>query len=312
MVVFGPVPSRRLGKSIGINHIPHKICTYSCAYCQIGHSLKMSIERISFYNPTEIISELREKLKVLKANGEKIDYITFVPDGEPTLDKNLGELIRKTKEFEIPVAVITNSSLLDIEEVRNHLFEADWVSVKVDSVIEETWRKIDHPHRDLSLERILEGILTFAQMYEGILVSETMVVKELNDDQENAEATSSFLQELQPAYCYISIPTRPPAESWVQPPDEDSLNAIYQIFSSAGLRTELLIGYEGNEFAHSGNVADDILSITAVHPMREDAVLEYLQNVGESYSVIENLLRNNQLKVSEYNGRKFYNRTFGK
>lgn len=312
MVVFGPVPSRRLGKSIGINHIPHKICTYSCAYCQIGHSLKMSIERISFYNPTEIISELREKLKVLKANGEKIDYITFVPDGEPTLDKNLGELIRKTKEFEIPVAVITNSSLLDIEEVRNHLFEADWVSVKVDSVIEEMWRKIDHPHRDLSLERILEGILTFAQMYEGILVSETMVVKELNDDQENAEATSSFLQELQPAYCYISIPTRPPAESWVQPPDEDSLNAIYQIFSSAGLRTELLIGYEGNEFAHSGNVADDILSITTVHPMREDAVLEYLQNVGESYSVIENLLRNNQLKVSEYNGRKFYNRTFGK
>ncbi len=312
MVVFGPVPSRRLGKSIGINHIPHKICTYSCAYCQIGHSLKMSIERTSFYNPTEIISELREKLKVLKANGEKIDYITFVPDGEPTLDKNLGELIRKTKEFEIPVAVITNSSLLSMEEVRNHLFEADWVSVKVDSVIEETWRKIDHPHRDLSLERILEGILMFAQMYEGILVSETMVVKELNDDQENAEATSSYLQKLQPAYCYISIPTRPPAESWVQPPDEDAINAIYQIFSSAGLRTELLIGYEGNEFAHSGNVADDILSITAVHPMREDAVLEYLQNVGESYSVIENLLRNNQLKVSEYNGRKFYNRTFGK
>ncbi len=312
MVVFGPVPSRRLGKSIGINHIPHKICTYSCAYCQIGHSLKMSIERTSFYNPTEIISELREKLKVLKANGEKIDYITFVPDGEPTLDKNLGELIRKTKEFEIPVAVITNSSLLSMEEVRNHLFEADWVSVKVDSVIEETWRKIDHPHRDLSLERILEGILMFAQMYEGILVSETMVVKELNDDQENAEATSSYLQKLQPAYCYISIPTRPPAESWVQPPDEDAINTIYQIFSSAGLRTELLIGYEGNEFAHSGNVADDILSITAVHPMREDAVLEYLQNVGESYSVIENLLRNNQLKVSEYNGRKFYNRTFGK
>lgn len=312
MVVFGPVPSRRLGKSIGINHIPHKICTYSCAYCQIGHSLKMSIERTSFYNPTEIISELREKLKVLKANGEKIDYITFVPDGEPTLDKNLGELIRKTKEFEIPVAVITNSSLLSMEEVRNHLFEADWVSVKVDSVIEETWRKIDHPHRDLSLERILEGILTFAQMYEGILVSETMVVKELNDDQENAEATSSYLQKLQPAYCYISIPTRPPAESWVQPPDEDAINAIYQIFSSAGLRTELLIGYEGNEFAHSGDIADDILSITAVHPMREDAVLEYLQNVGESYSVIENLLRNNQLKVSEYNGRKFYNRTFGK
>jgi wyosine [tRNA(Phe)-imidazoG37] synthetase (radical SAM superfamily) len=312
MVVFGPVPSRRLGKSIGINHIPYKICTYSCAYCQIGHSLKMSIERSTFYNPTEIISELREKLKVLKANGEKIDYITFVPDGEPTLDKNLGELIRRTKEFEIPVAVITNSSLLDMEEVRNHLFEADWVSVKVDSVIEETWRKIDHPHRDLYLERILEGILTFAQMYEGILVSETMVVKELNDDQENAEATSSYLQKLQPAYCYISIPTRPPAESWVQPPDEDSINAIYQIFSSAGLRTELLIGYEGNEFAHSGDVADDILSITAVHPMREDAVLEYLQNVGESYSVIENLLRNNQLKVSEYNGQKFYNRKFGK
>jgi wyosine [tRNA(Phe)-imidazoG37] synthetase (radical SAM superfamily) len=272
----------------------------------------MSIDRIPFYNPSKVISELQEKLKVLKSNGEKIDYITFVPDGEPTLDKNLGELIHRVKAFEIPIAVITNSSLLDRVDVRNHLFEADWVSVKVDAVIEETWRKIDHPHRDLSLDKILEGILMFAQMYEGILVSETMIVKDLNDDPENAEATSSFLQKIQPAYSYISIPTRPPADSTVQSPDEESFNTIYQIFSGAGLRTELLIGYEGNEFAHTGNVAEDILSITAVHPMREDAVFEYLQNVVESYSVIEELLQNDQLKISEFNGRKFYSRKFPK
>lgn len=312
MTIFGPVPSRRLGKSIGINHIPYKTCTYSCTYCQIGHSLKMSIDRIPFYNPSKVILELQEKLNVLKSNGEKIDYITFVPDGEPTLDKNLGELIHRVKAFEIPIAVITNSSLLDRVDVRNHLFDADWVSVKVDAVIEETWRKIDHPHQDLSLDKILEGILTFAQMYEGILVSETMIVKDLNDDPENAEATSSFLQKIQPAYSYISIPTRPPADSTVQSPDEESFNTIYQIFSGAGLRTELLIGYEGNEFAHTGNVAEDILSITAVHPMREDAVFEYLQNVGESYSVIEELLQNDQLKISEFNGRKFYSRKFPK
>jgi wyosine [tRNA(Phe)-imidazoG37] synthetase (radical SAM superfamily) len=152
----------------------------------------------------------------------------------------------------------------------------------------------------------------FAQMYEGILVSETMIVKDLNDDPENAEATSSFLQKIQPAYSYISIPTRPPADSTVQSPDEESFNTIYQIFSGAGLRTELLIGYEGNEFAHTGNVAEDILSITAVHPMREDAVFEYLQNVVESYSVIEELLQNDQLKISEFNGRKFYSRKFPK
>jgi wyosine [tRNA(Phe)-imidazoG37] synthetase (radical SAM superfamily) len=310
MLVYGPVPSRRLGKSLGINNIPFKTCSYSCSYCQLGKSITMTTDRSIFYDPKKIVSEVEKKLKVLHNKGETIDYISFVPDGEPTLDINLGTTISLLKKFELPIAVITNSSLLDQLDVRNELFEADWVSIKIDSVREDTWRKVDHPHRSLSLPSILEGITEFASMFEGILVTETMVVKDGNDDEENAFETASFLFKIQPAFSYISIPTRPPADSSVQMPDEDSLNRIYQIFSSMDIRAEYLIGYEGNEFAFSGNAAEDILSITAVHPMREDAILELLQKSGSSFKTVEDLIEKNLLVKNEYNEKFFYSRKF--
>ncbi|MDD4615326.1 MAG: radical SAM protein, partial [Caldisericia bacterium] len=303
---------RRLGKSLGINNIPFKTCSYSCSYCQLGKSITMSITRSDFHDPKQIVLEVQNKLKALQDHGETIDYISFVPDGEPTLDSNLGTTISLLKKFELPIAVITNSSLMGELDVRNELFEADWVSVKVDSVREDTWRKVDHPHRSLSLPSILEGITEFASIYEGILVTETMVVKDGNDDDENAQETASFLCKIQPAFSYISIPTRPPADTSVKPPDESSLNRIYQIFTSMGIRTEYLIGYEGNEFAFSGNAAEDILSITAVHPMREDAILEFLQKSGSSFKTIEDLLEKNLLVKNEYNEKFFYSRKFPK
>jgi len=312
MLVYGPVPSRRLGKSLGVNNIPFKTCSYSCCYCQLGKSVTMSTDRSVFYDPKKIVAEVENKLKALHNKGEKIDYISFVPDGEPTLDSNLGATISLLKKFELPIAVITNSSLMGQLDVRNELFEADWVSVKVDSVLEDTWKKIDHPHRSLSLPSILEGISEFAAMFEGILVTETMVVKDCNDDEENACETASFFSKIQPAFSYISIPTRPPADSSVKLPDEWSLNRIYQIFSSKDIRAEYLIGYEGNEFAFSGDAADDILSITAVHPMREDAILEFLQKSGSSYKTIEDLLEKKLLVKNEYNEKFFYSRKFPK
>lgn len=301
--VFGPVPSRRLGKSIGINNIPPKICSYSCVYCQIGISLKMAADRQEFYDPKDLLAEVEEKIANAQINKESIDYLTIVPDGEPTLDKNLGKLIELIKPLGFKIAVITNSTLLKEPDVRQVLGKADWVSVKVDTLDEKIWRKIDRPHKKIAFDSMLNGIKAFSREYDGLLVTETMLVRDLNTD---VKKTAEFIKDINPSTAYLSIPTRPPAVKWVSAPEEQKINNAYQIFSESSLNTEYLIGYEGNEFAYTGNVKEDLLSITSVHPMREDAVEEYLKKADSDFSVIEEMLMENQIIVSEYNNSRFY------
>ncbi|MCK5735282.1 MAG: radical SAM protein, partial [Spirochaetaceae bacterium] len=124
-IIFGPVPSRRLGRSLGINHIPPKICTYACNYCQLGNTVKMQVERQGFYSPGKIFKSVQSKVKQVHSQGESIDYLAFVPDGEPTLDENLGETIDLLKSLDIPIAVISNASLITEKKVREDLSRAD-------------------------------------------------------------------------------------------------------------------------------------------------------------------------------------------
>lgn len=311
-IIFGPVPSRRLGRSLGLNNIPPKICSYSCAYCQLGRTVKIKIERQVFYKPEEILNAVQDKLKETRKAGEKIDYLTFVPDGEPTLDINLDQEINFLKPLGIPIAVITNTSLIWQKDVRNALMKADWVSLKIDTVEKKVWRKLNRPHRSLKLSSILEGALEFAEIFKGKLMTETMLLANVNDANPSLRETSEFLSLLQPTIAYLSIPTRPPAEKWVQPPDEHVINKAYQIFEEKVKNVEYLIGYEGNTFAFTGDVEGDILSITAVHPMRNDAVEEFLKRAGANWETIHRMVEKGQLIETEYGSNKFYLRRFSK
>lgn len=306
MIAFGPVPSRRLGRSLGVNNIPPKICTYACVYCQLGRTIKMRVERRAFYEPGEVLRAVRAKVEKAREAGEAIDYLTFVPDGEPTLDVNLGHEIELLKPLEIKIAVITNSSLLWREDVREDLMSADWVSLKVDATREKVWRKIDRPHGTLRLAPILDGMLEFANVYAGELVTETMLVAGVNDGDEHVGEIAGFLARLEPTSAYLSIPTRPPAEKWVRAPGEQAVNRAYQTLNESVAHVEYLIGYEGNAFAFTGNVEDDLLSITAVHPMREEAVSEFLARAGADWAVVHRLVAEGQLIEAEYEGHKFY------
>ena len=276
MIAFGPVPSRRLGRSMGVNNIPPKICTYACVYCQLGRTPEMRVERQAFYPPEQILQAVRDKVQKARVAGEAIDYLTFVPDGEPTLDRNLGRSIDLLRPLGIPIAVITNSSLIGRADVRRDLMAADWVSLKIDAARKPVWRKVDRPHGRLSLNAILEGARAFAQAYAGQLVTETMLVRGINDDPTHLAQVADVVGQLQPQCAYLSIPTRPPAEGWVAPPDEAVLNQAFHIFSARVASVEYLIGYEGDAFALTGDVEADLLSITAVHPMREDALQAFL------------------------------------
>ncbi len=306
MIAFGPVPSRRLGRSLGINNIPAKICTYSCAYCQVGRTVQMEVKRRSFYSPQEIYHEVKEKVDSSLSQGLAIDYLTFVPDGEPTLDINLGQEIDMLRPLGIKIAVISNASLIWDERVREELQKADWVSVKVDALEETIWRHIDRPHRALEQEAILQGILKFSKDFKGKLVTESMLLAGINENESSLQAMAEFLEKVNPAVAYISVPTRPPAERWATLPSEESINRAYQIFSARVKRVELLVGYEGDSFDFTGNVESDLLAIAAVHPMREAAVKNFLQQAQESWEVVEGLIDQGKLIKTEYQGSNFY------
>jgi wyosine [tRNA(Phe)-imidazoG37] synthetase (radical SAM superfamily) len=204
MIAFGPVPSRRLGRSLGINNIPPKICTYACVYCQLGRTIKMRVERDAFYEPEEILRDVRGKVEKARGAGEAIDYLTFVPDGEPTLDLNLGRAIDLLKPLGIKIAVITNSSLMWHEDSREALMQADWVSLKVDAVREDIWRRVDRPHGTLQLASIQDGILGFAKTYTGHLVTETMLVEGINDG-ESSRTPRRLMVELEAEFLIVLL-----------------------------------------------------------------------------------------------------------
>jgi wyosine [tRNA(Phe)-imidazoG37] synthetase (radical SAM superfamily) len=312
MLTFGPIPSRRLGRSLGINNIPPKICTYSCVYCQIGKTLNMKIQPQTFYSPSQIFKEVQNKVEKSKEKRESIDYLTFVPDGEPTLDINLGREIKLFKSLGIKIAVITNASLMEQRQVRENLEEADLVSLKVDSVEEEIWRKVNHPHRSLCLKSILEGILEFSRTFKGKIITETMLIKDVNDDNQHIKKVADFLGKLKPSRSYLSLPIRPPADSWVQFPSEEVVNQSYNLLKEKIDQVECLIGYEGNAFAFTGNAEEDLLSITSVHPMREEALRDFLKRAKSDWSTILKLINKGQLVETDYKGNKFYIRKFSK
>ncbi len=286
------------------------MCTYSCVYCQLGHTAFTQNRRCKCYEPLEISAAVGKQLLKVELRGESVDFITFVPDGEPTLDRNIGEEIQRVKSFGHKVAVITNGSLLWKKDVRDDLQMADWVSIKVDSVQPLTWQKINCANISLNLGEILDGMLEFSSTFRGLLSTETMLINDYNDSSEELDSTAQFIGQLRPYKSYIALPTRPPAEKWVQPATPYQLTVSHSIFSKHSINTEYLVDYEGNRFASTGEAEEDILSITSVHPMRKDAMQNYLEEKNLDWSTVETLLADDKLLEIKYNGRIFYVRDF--
>lgn len=268
----------------------------------------MQVERENFYKAEEVAQDAKQKVKEAKEKGEPIDYLTFVSDGEPTLDVNLGKEIELLKPLDIKIAIITNASLIWRDDVKKDLRKADWVSLKVDAVSEEIWHRVNRAHKSLKLKTILDGMLQFASNFKGEITTETMLIQGINDNYEEIEKIADFLAELKPDKAYLAIPTRPPAQRKIKAASEPSINMAYQIFSQKLTNVEYLIGYEGNAFASTGEVEDDLLSITSVHPMRQEAVMEFLKKADANWGVVERLVKENKLTETEYQGRKFYMR----
>ncbi len=306
MLVFGPVPSRRLGRSLGINNIPPKACTYSCVYCQVGRTEHKELQPREFFAPEIIAQAVQTHVSNLQQTREQIDYLTFVPDGEPTLDAHLAETIELLRPLGLKIAVISNGSLIWRDDVQHALNQADWVSLKVDSVIEPIWRVINRPHPDIELSTVLDGMRRFAAQYKGKLNTETMLVADVNDKPEPVAAVADFVCQLQPDKAYLSVPTRPPAEPDVRAPSEEVINQAFQIMRSKVKQVEYLIGYDEGGYAFTGDAEHDLLSITSVHPMREPEVAQFLKKAHQDTALIEKLLAEQKIKQVDYAGQRFY------
>ena len=313
--VYGPVPSRRLGQSLGIDPIPLKTCNWNCVYCQLGRTRPVVNERKDYVPPGEILAQVREALAV-HAPGEtalasraqrRIDWVTFVGSGEPLLHASLGWLIRQVKSLtELPVAVITNGSLLYLPEVREELAIADAVMPSLDAGTAKLYRQTNRPHPGATFERLFRGLKAFRQEYNGNLWVEVMLVKGLNDTEEALRDIATALRQIRPDEVHINLPTRPPAETWVQPPDENGLMRATAILGSIA---NVVHPIEGT-FDLSGydSLVDAVIGIITRHPMRQEELERTLarSRPGSVRQVLAELESSGQAQVVERYGVRFW------
>lgn len=265
--VFGPVPSRRLGQSLGIDTIPLKTCNWNCVYCQLGRTVPLTNERKEYIPREDILAEVEQALAAHRP--DEIDWVTFVGSGEPTLHSGIGWLIRRVKaRTEKPVTVITNGALLQLAGVREELSAADAVLPTLDAGNAALYRKINRPHPEVTFERLVDGLCEFRHEYRGKLWLEVMLVRGLNDSEEDLRGIAATLEGIHPDEIHINLPTRPPVETWVAPPDEDGL---LRAMSILGEVARVMHPAEGH-FDLSGyeNIVDAVIGIITRHPMRED------------------------------------------
>jgi wyosine [tRNA(Phe)-imidazoG37] synthetase (radical SAM superfamily) len=270
----------------------------------------MTATRRDFYSPEEVFEKVRMKVKLAKIKGEHIDYLSFVPDGEPTLDINLGIEIDLLKALGFKIAVFTNASMLLDHNVRSELAKADLVSVKIDACNPLIWKMLNRPHKAIFFAAVLDGILLFKETFKGRLIAETMLVRGVNESYGHIYDLSGFLQQVSPDTAYLAIPTRPPLLKTVVPPNEKKINTCYQILDMKVNHVEYLTGYEGNEFASIGSIENDILSTVTVHPLREDAIAEMLKKAEVGWDIVDTLINQKKIVETKYDNNRFYVRKF--
>jgi wyosine [tRNA(Phe)-imidazoG37] synthetase (radical SAM superfamily) len=304
--VFGPVPSRRLGRSLGIDPIPFKTCNWSCVYCQLGGTSPYTVERRSFYKPVGIVAEVKTAIDAHEPGD--IDWITFVGSGEPTLHTGLGRMIRDVKALtDIPVAVITNGSLLSCAKVREELRAADAVLPTLDAGSESLFRKINRPARRYTYKRHLYGLTAFRDVYEGKLWVETMLVKGLNDTCEALADLAAVLQRVAPDEVHIIVPTRPPCEPWVEPADQVGLMRARAFL---GRIARVVPPIEEGSFERPGSekVVDAAIGVITRHPMREEQLIKTLErwSPGQVAQTLEKLAASKKTRVVIRHGQRFW------
>lgn len=304
-VVYGPVRSRRLGLVLGINNLKQKTCSYNCVYCPSGKTTLCSVCSNYCLSQYELYISVKTKLDELKREGIKIDYILFDGSGEPTLDSSLLQEIILLRDFGCKIAVFTNSSLLWNYNIQETLMSADYVSVKVDTAIEETWVRINRPHRRLSYDVILAGIREFSKKYKGILTTDTMLIEGYNDSDLEIEKLTDYIKTINAEKHYFQTMIYPTMQSNVKSPSQEKMERITVKIKEQVPNSVMLCCPETNEFFVTDDFKNELLGLLELHPVSEEAVINYAV-VNKSIKGLNELLENGKIKEVFHNYKKFY------
>lgn len=295
--VFGPIASRRLGRSLGISPLPVKVCNYSCIYCQLGRTNKMTNTRQIFFPTEDIIAEFKAYLK----DSSQFDIVTVCGEGEPTLCLNLGEIIRELKKLtDKPVAVITNGALLSDPQVREDLMEADIVMPSLDAGNAELCKKIDRPHGRLNFEESFRGLEIFTHAYTGELWMEIMLIDGMNDDDAALDEFKARLDRLRYSRLYLNTPVRPPVEDDVGVISSERMAAAVEKLGGINLDIMASAGF----FSEIENTYEAVKSMIQRHPMSQSEILGFAESRKEEKpsDLIHQLKEDPQVDVIDYKG----------
>ncbi len=300
--LYGPVPSRRLGYSLGVDLLPFKTCSLSCVYCQLGRTKKTTTRRQKFFSEKQILEEVREFLKT----GTRVDFITFSGSGEPTLNKSIGRLIRKIKKLTgVPVAVLTNSTLLSRPEVRKELAAADVVVPSLDAASQKAFEKVNRPNPSLRAEKIVEGLVKFRRQFKGQLWLEILLVKGLNDSPAHLKKLKAAVEKINPDKIQLNTVVRPPAESRAHPLSPEEMQRIKEYF---GEKAEVVASFrkKGQEKAPE-NIAQAILSTVRRRPVSLEDLERSMGLTREELSLnLQRLLEQKKVKIVRHLDRDYF------
>jgi wyosine [tRNA(Phe)-imidazoG37] synthetase (radical SAM superfamily) len=303
--VYGPVPSRRLGRSLGIDPVPPKTCNWNCVYCQLGRTTPVSNERRELAPREEVLDEVES---AFIAGGANIDWVTFVGSGEPTLHAGLGRMIREVRAMvRVPIAVITNGALLHRSDVRRQLAVADAIMPSLDAGSEELYHAINRPFPGLTLEQHVEGLVAFQRSFAGRLWVEVMLVAGLNDGEAALRDLATALRRIEPDEVHINVPTRPPAEPWVKAPEAGVLERARSLL---GVRAHVVLPVVSDFEVHTdANIAEAVAGIVARHPLSEQELLAALSRhwaPDEVTRALRAALAGGSVQVIERLGQRFW------
>ncbi len=292
--IFGPVPSRRLGISLGVDIIPYKTCTLDCVYCECGKTTNLTLQRQPFIPIDQIMTELKEVL----ANDQYIEYITFSGAGEPTLHSGIGHLINQIKQIsKIPIAVLTNGTLLYKEDVRKDLMNADLVLPSLEAVTPSVFNKINRPHQDLKKEIIIEGITQFAKEYNGTIWLEVFLAGGINDNPDELSKIHNTIKQINPHKVQLNSLDRPPAYDGVQPVDHKTLDSILKQWHDLPVEIVKRIKKREDIPSFSKNLENNILNTIARRPLTiEDLEALTNKNKLELFKYIDILEKDKKIK----------------
>jgi len=260
--LFGPVLSRRLGLSMGVDLLAYKSCNLDCIYCELGRTICISQRRDRFVPPDKVLREIKSKA------DDEFDHITFAGSGEPTLSLDLGEIIRKTKTIvDASVAVITNSTLFSSQQVREEIKAADIVLPSLDAVTQQTFQAINRPLPELRIEGIIEGLRAFRKVFNGEIWLEVMLVKNVNENE--AQLISATVESIEPDRIQLNTVVRPPAEP-VLPLEEEEMFQMLQVFQDA----EIIPDWDWKVPAR---IKQDLLDLLSRKPCNLDEIRKQLE-----------------------------------